>query len=216
MAKVSITEDQFAASLAGALFFFLFCLAGSLAAWNDGTPSPFMTFLGYGHWFFATDPDPVKKYLLSRPWHIVPLITLTVSFLLVFKTLITGKCAFLKGTSFGEVVGGNFFTLVIFITPMGVELIIILALLAGIVVALVKAVIWVTNRFDNACNCAVETKSPAGVDRHINASEVKNMEIAFFSSIKGENGADEYARSPIKTAKITSPYFSQKKYRQGR
>lgn len=192
----NISDDDVLYGLMGGAFFVLLCLAGSLAAWNDGTPSPLMTFLGYANWFFPTDPYPIKRYLLSRPWHIVPLAISAISFLLILKTLITGKCAFLKGVTFGQVVSLNFVVTVMFITPMCVETIIILGLSAGaiigIIITLVAMVEWVNNRFNNACNCTVVA-----------------------NTINDEN-VNKESRSSIETAKIKIPYYSAKKYRQGR
>lgn len=221
MSKFEATDDNLIFWVMGTIFFPLVCFAASLSAWNSGTASPLMTFLGYGHWFFATDPEPIKRYLLSRPWHIVPLISLSVSFLLILKTLITGKCAFLKGMSLGLIVGLNLLITVIFITPMCVETIIIIGLVIGfvflVVVSFVFIGVTIENRFNRACNCGVEKKSPPLADRNINISDIKDMETAFYSSLKGEENTSEIdTRSPIKTAKITSPYVTQKKYPQGR
>ena len=152
-------RKQYPAIFIMALIYCFICGIFSIAAWNSGTPSPILNFFGYQNWFFRNSPCSIEIYILSRPWHIVPLAVSIVSFFLVLKVLLTGKCSLLKGLKLLDVVMLNYMVALFFIAPMAIEIIISTMVFLAVSVSLVRVVTYLDKRFDSACECEKKENS---------------------------------------------------------
>jgi hypothetical protein len=83
-----------------------------------------------------------------------------------FNSLITGKCTFFKGVKLGDIILVNLLVIMIFITPMCIESIIALSVFVVVLANLIEVVILGFNRFDNACNCVVESGSKTDPEKN--------------------------------------------------
>jgi hypothetical protein len=159
----------------GIVFLSLITTIAALKAWNDGEPTRFMTLFGYANWFYPNDTHPIMKYLFSRPWHLIPIITITMSILAVLKTLITGKCAALKGVKFSELIIFNVLIVPISIAPMFIETIISIIFIAAAIIAAGFGLQWmyctIERKFNDACICTYANRNNEG---NIYAEEVKS------------------------------------------
>lgn len=130
-------------------------------------------FLGYEVW-----TRDIFHYTFYRFWSYVPLVVFTVSICGIVKTLITGKCSFLKGLSFGDVIFINLITLIVFLVPLMIEGLILIGLVISFIAFIFYLLFLIVTRFNGACVAEVEKNEEANLFTKNNVSKAKNSVLS--------------------------------------